>query len=675
MNREQKGKRARLIINIVGTITILALVPWLVSFGSYMKFSTEKDVFKSARSAADNWISAGYFPNIEKTLNDQSLLIGSGLLFLLFEMGLLFVLVPAGIMKSTNVPKNNGKWGPHTAGQGEFGSARWQNQADKEKSTNVWDTRTIPKKGGIVLGVDLMKGYEKFYLSSDDTHTLIIGATRSGKTRRTILPTIWQLAQAGESMVLTDPKGELCLSTMEYLKKQGYNVIIMNYREPEKSGYWNPMNKVLENLERNELSEAEQTAREIAESLVNATQKRSQDSFWQETAKSVLTAISMFIAIEADSPEQKHFYGANYLLGQLGRPDPNLYDEVPLTKLIDTLPIDHPARRAWYTAGIAGDKTRASIFANALTSIQILADRKIGWITSRQDHVMRDVGIDKTAVFLVIPDERSIYNVLATIYTDQLYQSLIGLANENGGRIPRRVNFLLDEFGNMPPLPDFDKKLTVAGGRGMRFTLVVQGIDQLEKLYERGYKTITGNCHTWIYLRTSDPKTAEEIEKRVGKYTIATTSSGMSTQYGGAAFKPSASSSTNLTGRSLLLADEIMRWTNDDGVLVLRVGEQPAQFPTPELSHLKANADYGLGDQKQTAELLILRNESLPLKKIKSPSVWQPRLDDFRTKYEVEVDEIPETTCNVESQFAVEEAPGEAPELEKDEEIMFFKKF
>lgn len=60
-------------------------------------------------------------------------------------------------------------------------------------------------------------------------------------------------------------------------------------------------------------------------------------------------------------------------------------------------------------------------------------------------------------------------NVLATLYISQAYQALVDLANKNGGRLAQRVNFVLDEFGNLPPIPDFDKKITVAAGRGMRF--------------------------------------------------------------------------------------------------------------------------------------------------------------------------------------------------------------
>ncbi|HBP65157.1 MAG TPA: conjugal transfer protein TraG, partial [Desulfosporosinus sp.] len=70
----------------------------------------------------------------------------------------------------------------------------------------------------------------------------------------------------------------------------------------------------------------------------------------------------------------------------------------------------------------------------------------------------------------------------------------------------------------------------VAGGRGMRFTLAIQDIAQLKKLYDSNAQTITGNCHNWIYLKTADIETAKLISEKTGKYTVETENSSSSVQ-------------------------------------------------------------------------------------------------------------------------------------------------
>ena len=140
------------------------------------------------------------------------------------------------------------------------------------------------------------------------------------------------------------------------------------------------------------------------------------------------------------------------------------------------------------------------------------------------------------------------------------------LANQHKGRLPIRVNYLLDEFGNIPAIADFTTKITTAGGRGIRFTLAVQGIDQLSEHYPHRENTIMGQCWTWIYILTSDIKTAELISLKCGNYTVATESYSSSAQVSGTR---SEGVSQGLTSRPLIMKDEVLRWPVDFA-LVLR---------------------------------------------------------------------------------------------------------
>jgi type IV secretion system protein VirD4 len=143
----------------------------------------------------------------------------------------------------------------------------------------------------------------------------------------------------------------------------------------------------------------------------------------------------------------------------------------------------------------------------------------------------------------------------------------------------------LDEFGNLPPFPDFDQFVTVAAGMGIRLVLALQNIEQLKKHYERTERIIRGNLGTWLFLRTSDLQTAKELSEMIGKYTTQSESSqmpkvGWMTSTVGIGH---TSQGLSLTGRELITVDELLRWPQDT-VLCWQAGYPPAKLPLPDLS-------------------------------------------------------------------------------------------
>lgn len=175
--------------------------------------------------------------------------------------------------------------------------------------------------------------------------------------------------------------------------------------------------------------------------------------------------------------------------------------------------------------------------------------------TKSSDYNPKDLGQKKTALFFVLPDERTTYYSIASVLVLQHYIQLVNESDSRGGRLKKRVNFLLDEFGNFAAIPNFDTLLTIGGGRGMRFNLFLQDFAQLEKKYdEKVAKTIKGNCQVWDYLQTDTQDTLKEISEKLGRYTVSTYS--LSSQSRKNQSSPS-SASVNLIGRELLMTDEI----------------------------------------------------------------------------------------------------------------------
>ena len=201
------------------------------------------------------------------------------------------------------------------------------------------------------------------------------------------------------------------------------------------------------------------------------------------------------------------------------------------------------------------------------------------------------------AIFLLLPDEGGARNALASRYITQMYSALGALARDNGGRLWVPVWFLLDEFGNIPRIPGMDTKLTVAAGRGIRFLLALQDLAQLKK-YGDASQTITGNCDTWLFLRTADVETAKVISAKLGTFTVRTSSHSM--QSGSVSGRHTQSEGA--TARPLLTPDEVLRWPSGHSLLI-QSGEYPADMPLQDLGGWRsASAAFQPADPPKSRE-------------------------------------------------------------------------
>jgi type IV secretion system protein VirD4 len=620
-----KSIRIRTISVIVVIILDILLLPWIIKFPSFF--------VKDFVNAPTLWFNYGLVRAIKDLFSQPDYL--KLFLFLQLPVSAFIIWITWNVdrLKKKNRIKD-GIGGPEPAGTGQHGTSRWQNKNEMDETVNVWSTEMpLNNKGGIVFGMEKSKaGKEKVWLNKEDRHTLILGATRSGKDRKILMPTIWELAKAGESMIIGDPKGESYITTRDYLQSKGYKVIALNLRDPALGNQWNMLNLVNKAVDNNDIAKASELAWNISNIIGKQNFGKGDQPIWQNGQESALAALILLTAFNSEFKFQRHMATVYHLLALYGQPviTPNGFEFVPLLEYMNRLPIKHPAKAAFAVASIAPYKMRASFFTTVLSSLRLFTDPNIADMTAKQDHEFADIGIEKTAVFLIIPDEISTRDVLATLYIDQVYQSLVELANQRGGRIPRRVNIILNEFGNLPPIPDFDKKLTVAGGRGIRFTLAVQDITQIKKLYKENAQTITGNCHDWIYLKTADVDTAKLISEKTGKYTVETENASSSIQSKG----HSMSHGVGLAQRALLLPDEVLRWNINES-LVLPISEFPARYPLPDLSLWSANSDLGFSstgdkdvDMENARQILERRWEQTPRRILEDVKIWMPDMGE-----------------------------------------------
>lgn len=129
------------------------------------------------------------------------------------------------------------------------------------------------------------------------------------------------------------------------------------------------------------------------------------------------------------------------------------------------------------------------------------------------------------AIFIITRDyEKSDFTV-AGMFIDWVYRQALERA-EKGKRLSsdkintRALHFLLDEFGNIPEIRDFENKIATSRSRNIWFHLVVQSYEQLNIVYDdlgkKKSTVIIDNCNAQIFLGAQSRDTKDKFSHECG---------------------------------------------------------------------------------------------------------------------------------------------------------------
>lgn len=391
--------------------------------------------------------------------------------------------------------------------------SRWAKEKEIAKDNGVMAVDPRSNKNE-AAGIPLVMNPNKVLVDNGEYHNLVIGSTGAGKTQTTVLPMVNLLAKHDESMIVTDPKGEIYEQTSELLRSLGYNIVLLNFRDPQQGNMWNPLHLPYSLYTSGNIDKATELLDDLALNILYDESSKGQDPFWEKTSADYFAGLALGLFEDATGDE----INLNSI---------SLMTTVGEEKLANTTYIKEyfsfkdPTGTAYVNASstlMAPNETKGSILSVFKQKIKLFSSREnLSEMLSNNDFDMRDIGKKKTAVFIVIQDEKKTYHSLVTIFLKQCYETLIAVAQESGGKLSHRTNFILDEFANMPPLKDVTTMVTAARSRGMRFTFIIQNFAQLYEVYgkENG-ETIKGNCGNIVYLISTEISALEEISKMCG---------------------------------------------------------------------------------------------------------------------------------------------------------------
>lgn len=367
----------------------------------------------------------------------------------------------------------------------------------------------VMSKGGIPLLYD--KDEQTVYVDASDSHSLIIGATGSKKTRLVALPMIYMLKYAGESMIISDPKAEIYNRTAAMLEKNGYKITVLNFRNPSLAEGWNPLSIPYELYKKGEKDRAYEFINDIALNLMCAEMSHD-DPYWEYSAADLLFGLILY-SFQISNGKQVSFENILNLRTYMfpGK-------EINM-KLWEDAKKDILIQHSLMGTVQAPERTRTSILSTFDQKMRIFAMQQNLMGMLKQNTIsFEKLGFEKNAVFLIMPDEKTTYHKLISLFIKQCYERLIYIAQSLEQPIfPIRINYILDEFSTLPTINDFPAMITAARSRNIRFHLFIQSQKQLEHRYKEEAETIESNCNNWVFLMSRELSLLKSISEMAGK--------------------------------------------------------------------------------------------------------------------------------------------------------------
>ncbi|MGH2331185.1 VirD4-like conjugal transfer protein, CD1115 family [Thermoanaerobacter mathranii] len=390
----------------------------------------------------------------------------------------------------------------------------------------------------------------------------IFGSPGSMKSVAYVRTNILQLAQEGQSMVITDPKGELFKDMAQFLRDRGYNVKLFNLVNMAYSDRWNPLDVIADDIDAQTFADVI-----IANTKVAAT--KSGDPFWDRAEQNLLKALALYVAKEY--PPNERNLASVYSL--LAHPEPRKIDMI-----FKSLPKDHPAKMPYNIYSQASETVRTGVVIGLGTRLQVFQNKLVQKLTEVSDIDLELPGKEKCAYFCIISDMDSTFDFLAGLFFSFLFLKLIRYADMYGknGQCNPHVYFLLDEFPNIGAIPDFTKKLATMRSRGVHSSIVFQNIAQLKNRYPNdAWQEIIGSCDSKLFLGCTDTATAEFVSALLGTATVESKSRTKEAGFEG--IFDFGRVTTSVQKRNLLNPDEIIRFDPEKAILILR-GQKPLQI-------------------------------------------------------------------------------------------------
>ena len=477
--------------------------------------------------------------------------------------------------------------------------ARWARDEEIMKATSR--IRLSDPECVIRSGLPVISDGDTVYVDDSDAHSLIIGATGSKKSRLFAMPMLEIIRRSGESVVVTDPKGELYDLTASAFKASGYNVNVINLREPAKSNGWNPLALARQYLRKGDAERATMLVNDFASAMLSGENRDAKNGmFWEHTTIAMLQGLAMMLVEGVDHfpDEMVHLSMLRYLSDHFHQE--SRYGHPGVIDLLEYYPEDSLARMNLNVARGGSELTFSNVKISYEAPMQKLyAQKSLMAMMAVNEVDFNKLGTEKSILYLIMPDEKTTLHKIVSLIIKVCYEQLIFLAQTMPGNVlPQRVNFLLDEFSNLPAIPDMAAMISAARSRNIKFHLIIQGLYQLSSKYgSDNAHTIKGNCGNWVFLTSRELPLLNEISELCGKDAV--------------------------TGEPLITVTELQRLNKERGEVLILMGRQ-----SPYIAHMADISEYDLPQRGERLPFPHHSIEKVPMMTFRDIRVLSGDKDD-----------------------------------------------
>lgn len=392
----------------------------------------------------------------------------------------------------------------------------------------------------------------------------IIGGPGSGKTFNFLKPNIMQM---NSSFLVIDPKGLMVKETGAMLKENDFEIKVFDLFRLLNSHSFNVFRYIKTELDIDRVLEA----------IIEGTKKGEErgEDFWQQAEELLIRSFIAYLWFDGkDNGYLPHLGMLADMLRLTERKDKNV--KSPVEEWFEEQNRKHPDNYAYKQWTLFNDlftsETRTSVLAIAASRYSIFDHEQVVDMVREDTMDIESWNVEKTAIFITIPENNSSYNFLAAILVATALEVLSRKADEilggdlilPEGKSLRHFRIYFDEFGNIGKIPNIDKAMATLRSRNMSIILFLQALDQLKKMYKYGWATILNTCDTVLFLGGDEAETTKYLSQRAGKQTISIRKSSVSKGKNG-----SSSENRDTMGRDLLMPDEVGRLQGNDCLLFI----------------------------------------------------------------------------------------------------------
>jgi len=339
----------------------------------------------------------------------------------------------------------------------------------------------------------------RFVTSDGSGHLMTIASTGSGKGRSALIP---QLLSYEGPVVVYDNKGENVAVTHRRRIEMGHKVVVLDpfgISRFEKAGI-NPVDVCY-------LSGADAEGECYSLAHLLAGKGSMEDPYWDNGAKSISSAILMYLILAKEGSEQN--------LGKLR----SILSEDPAYKLAVILDTEGKKLPGTVYDAIAGylntpsEKTRPCIDSTALSYLTFLSENISKMLEKTTFDLQDFVNGKPTDIFIVVPpDKMRSHSKLMILIISTLFKAILSRRE-----IPlQKTLFLLDETASLQSFEYLETMISLCRGYGALIHTFWQDLSQIRRYYGEGYYSIINNCAVWQIFGVQHYTIAKELSEITG---------------------------------------------------------------------------------------------------------------------------------------------------------------